>query len=312
MNIERDWMKKSEHGHMLIAGPCSAESEEQVVQISKDLVKQGVDYVRAGIWKPRTRPNSFEGIGVPALQWIQTAKEETGAKFAIEVANPNHVEQALKAGVDLLWIGARSTVNPFTVQEIAESLNGVDIPVFVKNPVNPDLALWIGALERLHNQGVTKLGAIHRGFSSFGKKKYRNDPLWQIPLELKRQFPQLPLICDPSHIAGLRSLIGSISQKALDLDYDGLIVEVHPNPDKALSDAKQQITPERFLEIRESLQGRRASSDDAEFQSHLEELRSKINIIDHDIIDALAARRKVVEEIGLYKKENDVMEHNLT
>ena len=190
MNIESDWLKKSEHGHLLIAGPCSAESEEQVVQISKDLVKQGVDYVRAGIWKPRTtRPNSFEGIGVPALQWLQTAKEETGAKYAIEVANPNHVEQALKAGIDLLWIGARSTVNPFTVQEIAESLKGVDIPVFVKNPVNPDLALWIGALERLHNQGVTKLGAIHRGFSSFGKKKYRNDPLWQIPLELKRQFP---------------------------------------------------------------------------------------------------------------------------
>lgn len=304
--MDTSWIK--EHGnHLMIAGPCSAESEDQILQISKELKEQGVDFVRAGIWKPRTRPNSFEGIGAPALQWLQTARQELGVKFAIEVANPAHVEAALEAGIDLLWIGARSTVNPFTVQEIAESLKGVDIPVLVKNPVNPDLALWIGALERLLNQDVKKLGAIHRGFSSFGKKKYRNEPLWQIPLELKRQFPTLPLICDPSHIAGLRSMIGSVSQKALDLNYDGLIIEVHPNPDKALSDAQQQITPETFSEMKKSLHVRHQSSDDELFKSKLEQLRNKINIIDHDIIDALSARRKVVEEIGLFKKENDVM-----
>ncbi len=304
--MDRSWIE--EYGHpLIIAGPCSAESEEQVINVSRSLKDQGISIIRAGIWKPRTRPNSFEGIGHAALPWLETAKKETGVKFAIEVANPGHVEQALKHGIDILWIGARSTVNPFTVQEIAESLRGVSIPVLVKNPVNPDLALWIGAIERLMNQDISKVGAIHRGFSSFGKNRYRNEPLWQIPVELKRHFPELPLICDPSHIGGRRDQIAPLSQKALDLNYDGLMIEVHPNPDKALSDAAQQITPDTFAHIRSNLHVRRATSDNEFFRSKLEELRERINSIDHDLVDTLAARHKAIEEIGIYKKENDVM-----
>ncbi len=304
--IDRSWIKKSKDEPVLIAGPCSAESEEQVLNVSRELKDIGVDYIRAGIWKPRTRPNSFEGIGAPALRWLQTARQELNMPFAVEVANPYHVEVALKHDIDVLWIGARSTVNPFTVQEIAEALRGVENPVLVKNPINPDLALWIGAIERLMNQGIEKVGAIHRGFSSFGKNKYRNEPLWQIPLELKRNFPEIPLICDPSHIGGTRNQIAPISQRALDMNYDGLMIEVHPNPDKALSDAKQQVTPERFGEIKKDLHLRHSSSDNELFRSRLEELREKIDSIDHDLITTLSARHKVIEEIGFYKKENDV------
>ncbi|MEJ2004351.1 MAG: bifunctional 3-deoxy-7-phosphoheptulonate synthase/chorismate mutase type II [Cyclobacteriaceae bacterium] len=304
--IDRSWIKKPKEEPIYIAGPCSAESEEQILNISRDLKKIGVDFIRAGIWKPRTRPNSFEGIGPAALRWLQTAKQELDMPFAVEVANPAHVELALEHDIDVLWIGARSTVNPFTVQEIAEALKGVDKPVLVKNPVNPDLALWIGAIERLLNQGIQKVGAIHRGFSSFGKNTYRNEPLWQIPLELKRNFPDIPLICDPSHIGGSRNQIAPISQRALDMNFDGLMIEVHPNPDKALSDAKQQIDPAKFEEIRNNLHLRHSSSDDELFRTRLEELREKIDSIDQDLISVLAARLKVIEEIGFYKKENDV------
>jgi chorismate mutase len=304
--IDNSWMKKDRRGPIYIAGPCSAESQEQVLEVSRELQSAGVDYIRAGIWKPRTRPNSFEGIGEPALEWIVTARKEVKMPFAIEVANPYHVELALKHDIDLLWIGARSTVNPFTVQEIAEALKGVTKPVLVKNPVNPDLALWLGAIERLMNQGITKVGAIHRGFSSFGKKTYRNEPLWQIPLELKRNFPDIILLCDPSHIGGTRDQIPIISQRALDMNYDGLMIEVHPNPDKALSDAKQQVTPESFKEIKENLHLRHSSSDNEVFRSRLEELREKIDSIDHDLLSILAARLEAIEEIGFYKKENDV------
>ncbi|MCA6074170.1 bifunctional 3-deoxy-7-phosphoheptulonate synthase/chorismate mutase type II [Fulvivirga sedimenti] len=304
--MDQSWIKEYSHP-LFIAGPCSAESEEQVLNVTRALKNQGINIIRAGIWKPRTRPNSFEGIGHAALPWLELAKKETGVKFAIEVANPSHVEQALKHNIDILWIGARSTVNPFTVQEIAESLKGITIPVLVKNPVNPDLALWIGAIERLLNQDIQKVGAIHRGFSSFGKQRYRNEPLWQIPVELKRHFPELPLICDPSHIGGRRDQIAPLSQKALDLNYDGLMIEVHPNPDKALSDAAQQVTPEAFAQIRQNLHVRRATSDNELFRSKLEELRERINSIDHDLVDTLAARQKAIEEIGIYKKENDVM-----
>jgi len=304
--IDRSWIPTEKDKPVLIAGPCSAESEEQVLNISRTLKDAGVDYIRAGIWKPRTRPNSFEGIGAAALPWLERARREVDIPFAIEVANPTHVELALRHGIDLLWIGARSTVNPFTVQEIAEALRGVDNPVLVKNPVNPDLALWIGAIERLLNQGIEKVGAIHRGFSSFGKNTYRNEPLWQLPLELKRHFPDIPLLCDPSHIGGVREQIAPISQRALDMNYDGLMIEVHPNPDKALSDARQQVTPDQFIQIKENLHLRHSSSEDELFRSRLESLREKIDSIDHDLISTLAARLKVIEEIGFYKKENDV------
>lgn len=302
--IDNSWI---EDKPLFIAGPCSAESEQQVLETARALKEQGISIIRAGVWKPRTRPNSFEGIGEPALEWIASARKELGLSFAIEVANPYHVERALHYDIDVLWIGARSTVNPFTVQEIAEALRGTERPVLVKNPVNPDLALWIGAVERLMNQGITKVGAIHRGFSSFGKNTYRNEPLWQIPVELKRHFPEIPLICDPSHIGGRRDQILPISQRALDMNYDGLMIEVHPNPDKALSDSAQQVTPESFSHIRSQLHVRHRSSDNELFRTRLEELREKIDSIDHDLISALSARQKAIEEIGFYKKENDVL-----
>jgi chorismate mutase len=302
--IESLWAEKREH--VVIAGPCSAETEEQLMSSARAIAAQGIKVVRTGVWKPRTRPNTFEGIGTPALQWINNIKKEIDIQFAIEVATAQHVELALKYDVDVLWIGARTTVNPFTVQEIADALKGVDKPILIKNPINPDLALWIGAIERISNAGITKLGAIHRGFSSHRHSKYRNEPLWQIPIELKRTFPDIPMIGDPSHISGSRMLIEEISQKALDLNYDGLMIEVHPDPDNAWSDSKQQITPARLKEILDSLQVRSATSDNALFISKLEQLREKIDEMDHELIDVIRSRMDIVKEIGHYKKENNV------
>ncbi len=292
---------------LIIAGPCSAESEEQMLETCRELKKLNkVDMLRAGVWKPRTRPNSFEGYGLKALPWLKTVKEELGLPIAVEVATPEHIEQSLKFGVDVLWLGARTTVNPFNVQDIADALKGVDIPVMIKNPVNPDLALWIGAIERIYQAGIRNIAVIHRGFSTFQKTKYRNVPNWQIPIELRTILPNMPIICDPSHITGRRDLIQSVSQKALDLDYDGLMIESHINPAVALSDAEQQVTPERLGEILNELEVRNNQSSNVEFLSHLEELRTKIDELDHELIETLAARIRLVEKVGEFKKENNV------
>ncbi|MDA0196454.1 MAG: bifunctional 3-deoxy-7-phosphoheptulonate synthase/chorismate mutase type II [Bacteroidetes bacterium] len=291
---------------MIISGPCSAESEEQLLETCQGLKNEGIEIMRAGIWKPRTRPNNFEGHGATALDWVAQVKKELNVKFAVEVANPQHVELSLKAGVDILWIGARSTVNPFTVQEIADALRGVDIPVLIKNPINPDLALWLGAFERINNVGITKLGAIHRGFSSLQESQYRNVPAWRIPIELKSKFPELPILCDPSHICGNRELLLDISQKALDLNYDGLIIESHRDPDNAWSDASQQVTPKRLGEIVRALKIKAMTSDNSDFINILEELREQIDESDRDILESLARRMSLVEKIGEYKKSNDV------
>jgi len=291
----------------IVAGPCSAETPEQLIETAK-LLKQThkIDALRAGIWKPRTRPNGFEGKGIEALKWIKDVKAETGLPFATEVGSAMHVEVALKYGCDILWIGARTTVNPFSVQEIADALKGVDITVLVKNPMNPDLNLWIGGLERIYNAGITKLGAIHRGFSSFEKSKFRNTPNWQIPLELRRQFPNIPLFCDPSHIGGSRDLIFDISQRALDLNYDGLIIESHIDPDNAWSDASQQVTPARLSEILSELKVKNTSSDNIEFTTQLDILRTKINNLDRELVEGLATRMALSEKIGEYKRDNNV------
>ncbi len=290
---------------ILIAGPCSAESEEQVLGTAKILSGNGVKIFRAGIWKPRTRPNAFEGVGSEGLKWLKLVKEETGMLTSTEVANVKHVYEALKNGIDILWIGARTSANPFAVQDIADSLKGVDIPVLVKNPVNPDVELWIGALERINNAGITQLGAIHRGFSTYDKTLFRNDPQWQIPIELRRRIPQLPIITDPSHICGNRQLLYDVSQKAMDLNFDGLIIESHINPDKALSDAKQQITP---LELRELIDRLILRDPGSEFQVELSlaELREEIDKLDDKIINIFEKRMKVVEEIGKHKKDNNL------
>src|SRR5476651_1945186 len=265
----------------LIAGPCSAETEEQLVATAHLLAATGkVSALRAGIWKPRTRPGEFEGIGSIGLQWLKRAKDETGLPTAVEVANAKHVEEALAAGVDILWVGARSTVNPFTVQEIADALRGVDVPVMVKNPVNPDLSLWIGAIERINQAGITKLAAIHRGFSSYEKTAFSNEPMWDIAINLKTLAPDLPLICDPSHISGYRDLIGYISQKALDLDMQGLVIESHIDPSVAWTDAKQQVTPAALAQIIAHLALRKPEISSAEVKDALSELRSKIDKID--------------------------------
>lgn len=291
---------------VIISGPCSAESEEQVMETCRRLAKHKVDILRAGIWKPRTRPNCFEGIGSPALKWLKQAGQETGLPVTVEVANVKHVYEALRMGIDVLWIGARTTVNPFAVQEIADALRGVDIPVMVKNPVNPDLALWIGAMERLNSAGITKLAAIHRGFSSYGETRYRNSPQWDIPIELKRRLPDMPIICDPSHICGRRDILQAVSQKAMDLNFDGLMIESHITPSKALSDAKQQVVPERCGEIIDSLVLRDPSKDDAVLMNTLEDLRDEINTVDAEIVEVLAKRMRIVDEIGRVKKENGI------
>ncbi|MEK7432263.1 MAG: bifunctional 3-deoxy-7-phosphoheptulonate synthase/chorismate mutase type II [Cyanobacteriota bacterium] len=291
---------------ILISGPCSAESAEQVMETCVNLAKYNVNMLRAGVWKPRTRPNNFEGHGTPALEWIVNAGKATNLPVTIEVATAKHVMEALEAGIDVLWIGARTTVNPFAVQEIADALKGVDIPVMVKNPINPDLELWLGAFERLNNSGITKLAAIHRGFSSYEKGKYRNEPHWEIPIELKRRFPELRLICDPSHITGDRQYLLEVSQEAMDLNYDGLMIESHRDPSVALSDAKQQLTPDALGEMMKKIVLRKVSTENAQFNNKLEELRSKINKIDDQIVDILSERMKVARDIGTYKKENNI------
>jgi len=287
----------------VIAGPCSAESEDQVMLTAKQLAEKGCHMFRAGIWKPRTKPGGFEGNGEAALPWLAEVKKETGMLTSTEVATPEHVELALKYGVDVLWVGARTTANPFAVQALADSLKGVDVPVLVKNPVNPDLELWIGALERLNQAGITRLGAIHRGFSSYDKKIYRNLPMWQIPIELRRRYPNLPLVCDPSHISGRRDLIAPLCQQAMDLGFDGLVVESHCNPDEAWSDAKQQVTPEVLDYILSLLVIR----DDAMTTEGITQLRHQIDELDNQLMDLLAKRMRVCREIGQYKKE-----HNMT
>ena len=292
---------------VIISGPCSAETEDQMVATAKQIAATGkVHALRAGIWKPRTRPGQYEGAGEEGLKWLIQAKKETGLPVTTEVANAAHVEACLKAGVDILWVGARTTVNPFSVQEIADSLKGVDVPVMVKNPVNPDLELWIGALERLNKAGITKLAAIHRGFSSFEKGPFRNAPMWDMSIELKTRIPELDIICDPSHIAGSRDLIALISQKALDLDMVGLMIESHINPDAAWSDAKQQVTPASLAKIIDGLVVRAVNSDNKMFKDTLSILREQIDQLDDEIMQKLSARMKISEKIGQYKKENNV------
>lgn len=288
---------------LLIAGPCSAETEDQIIKSARELKKIGTNIFRAGIWKPRTRPNSFEGVGSIGLEWMQNVKKETGMLTTVEVANVKHVYEALRAGIDVLWIGARTTANPFAIQEIADALKGVDMPVFVKNPINPDVELWIGAIERLEKTGLKRIGAIHRGFSGYDHSIYRNPPQWQIPIELKRKLPDIPLICDPSHIGGKRELIQSISQKALDLNYDGLMIESHPDPDNAWSDAKQQVTPETLDIIIESLVVRQVNPKGVSLET-LEDLRFKIDKLDNEILDIVQKRMQVSKLIGKYKKQN--------
>jgi chorismate mutase len=291
---------------LVLAGPCSAETEEQVMETARQLKEQGIKIYRAGIWKPRTRPNTFEGVGREGLPWLRRVKEELGMFVATEVANVNHVFESLKYGIDILWIGARTTANPFAVQEIADALKGVDIPVLIKNPVNPDVELWIGALERLNQAGIRKLAAVHRGFSTYGKSFYRNDPHWQIPIELKRQIPNLPIITDPSHICGNREMLFEVSQEAMDLNFDGLIIESHMNPDKALSDASQQITPLELKAMLNNLVLRKANVDNAVVAHTLEDLRRQIDKYDDRLIDVLDSRMKVADKIGKYKKDNNI------
>lgn len=288
---------------LVIAGPCSAETEEQVMNTARQLAANGIKIMRAGIWKPRTKPGGFEGVGADGLAWLKKVKQETGMYVATEVATQKHVYEALKYGMDMLWIGARTTANPFAVQEIAEALQGVDIPVLVKNPVNPDLELWIGALERLSAVGLTKIGAIHRGFSSYDKTVYRNVPQWHIPIELKRRLPDLPIICDPSHIGGNRELIEPLSQQAMDLNFEGLIIETHCNPDAAWSDAKQQVTPARLKEIIAGLVIR----DTKVTTEDLKDLRKQIDELDQSLLELLSKRMRVSREIGTYKKEHDMV-----
>jgi chorismate mutase len=291
---------------LLIAGPCSAESPEQLLSTAMALKKSGIHVLRAGIWKPRTRPGFFEGVGEQGLKWFKDAGNEAGLRTATEVAQPEHVELCLKQNIDLLWIGARTTVDPFAVAAIADSLKGVDIPVMVKNPVNPDIDLWIGALERVSNAGIKKIAAIHRGFSTYRKATYRNPPLWRIPIELRRRVPLLPIICDPSHLAGSAELIQTVAQTAIDLQFDGLMIEVHPDPPSALSDRNQQLTPEQFDLLLKSLDWKNAHSSDLVFNQRLVACRNEIDQIDYKIIDLLATRMSVVEQIANLKKENHI------
>ena len=294
----------------IIAGPCSAETEEQVMQTVKRLVAatDRVSMIRAGAWKPRTRPNSFEGVGAIGLPWIKNAGRAVGLPVSVEVANSGHVELALKNEIDVLWIGARTTVSPFIVQEIAESLRGVDIPVMIKNPVNPDLELWLGAIERFTAVGIKKIAAIHRGFSTYEKSSYRNPPMWEIPIELRRRYPQIPIIVDPSHMGGTRELIQPLSQQAMDMGFEGLMIETHINPDKAWSDAKQQVTPERLAEILDQIVVRQPHLL-SDYHHELYELRSKIDRIDSYIIEMLSERMGISEQIGKFKKETGLAIH---
>ena len=289
----------------IVSGPCSCETEEQMMETAQRLKHQGINALRAGIWKPRTRPGMFEGIGREGLQWLVNAAKEIELPATVEVATGQHVEDALKAGIDILWVGARTTVNPFSVQEVADALKGVDIPVMVKNPINPDLQLWMGGIERINKAGIKRLGAIHRGFSSYEKTKYRNKPMWELPIELRRLNPELPIIVDPSHICGKRDLIPSVAQKALDLDFDGLMIESHRDPDNAWSDASQQVTPERLGEIIRALVVRHSALDHKE-EDVLHTLRQQIDRIDNYMLEIMAERMFIARQIGEFKRDNGI------
>ena len=308
MNIQslNTWITK-DNEPLIVAGPCGAETESQILETAKELSEiKSVKLFRAGIWKPRTRPNAFEGVGEPGLFWLTKVQKQFGLKTTVEVANAQHTELALKHGVDVLWIGARTTGNPFSVQEIADVLKGVDIPVFIKNPIHADLQLWLGAIERLSIAGITKLAAIHRGFHYAGKTKYRNKPLWEIAIELKTLLPDLPIICDPSHICGNRELIQGVAQKALDLGMNGLMIESHIDPSVALSDAQQQITPSALKELLDQLVYRKTTSQNPECLDKLMQFRNMINEVDDELINVLKKRRSIIEQIGHYKKEHDI------
>ena len=303
----RTWLDDYQLNHpLVIAGPCSAETEDQVLKIAHELKNSDVSIFRAGIWKPRTRPGGFEGVGEIGLKWLQKAKAETGLLMATEVATAAHVKLALGHDIDVLWIGARTTVNPFAVQEIADALQGTDKIVLLKNPVNPDLSLWIGGLERLYNANIKKLGVIHRGFSTYEKTKYRNNPEWQIAIDMQNRFPDLPLICDPSHITGKRDMIQEVSQQALDLNYDGLIIETHIDPDNAWSDAAQQVTPATLKQMFINLRVRKVSDDESEYNQKMAKLRMQIDEFDGKLLEILGNRMKVADKIGLLKKEKNV------
>ena len=303
----RTWLDDFNLNHpLVIAGPCSAETEDQVLKIAHDLKDTDVSVYRAGIWKPRTRPGMFEGVGAIGLKWLDKVKKETGLLTATEVANSSHVKLALEYDIDILWIGARSTVSPFIVQEIADALKGTDKIVLVKNPVNPDLALWLGGIERLYSANIKKLGVIHRGFSTYEKSKYRNNPEWQLPIELQNRFPDIPLICDPSHIAGRRDILQDISQTALDLNFDGLMIETHIDPDNAWSDAAQQITPSVLVKMMNDLKIRTLTSEEADYKNQLNTLRTQIDVIDHGLLETLGKRMKVAVSIGKLKKQKNV------
>ena len=292
---------------LIISGPCSAETEEQVIQTATRLAATGkVDILRAGIWKPRTRPGSFEGIGTKGLPWLQQAKKESGLPVAVEVATAKQVEDALHFGVDVLWIGARTTVNPFSVQDVADALKGADVPVLIKNPINPDLELWIGAVERVANAGIKNIGLNHRGFSSYGNTEYRNSPMWHLAIEMKRRNPGMLLINDPSHICGRRDILMDVAQKAIDLDFDGLIIESHIDPDNAWSDAKQQVTPERLGEMIGSIVWRTEDIDSEELHAVMEKMRQQINQLDDELLQLIGQRMKVADKIGQYKKDNNI------
>lgn len=295
------------HSPLIIAGPCSAETEEQVLQTCIRLAKtEKVNILRAGIWKPRTKPGSFEGIGSKALPWLQEAKKITELPIAIEVATAKHVEEAMRYNIDVLWIGARTTVNPFSVQAIADALRGVTVPVFIKNPTNPDVELWMGAVERMAQVGLLQIGLIHRGFSVYGNTEYRNAPVWSLAIEMKRRLPNMLMLCDPSHIAGRRDMLQAVAQRAIDLNMDGLMIETHIDPDNALSDAQQQITPEALLKLLNQLQWRTALSEGQNFVTALQKLREQIDYIDDELLMLLSQRMQVADKIGLYKKENNV------
>jgi chorismate mutase len=301
--VQEKWNKRP----LIIAGPCSAETEEQVLATAQRLANTGkIDLLRAGIWKPRTKPGMFEGIGTKGLPWLQQAKKFTGLPTTVEVATAKQVEDALTFEVDVLWIGARTTVNPFSVQEVADALRGVDVPVLIKNPINPDLELWSGAVERVARAGVKKIGLIHRGFSSYGNTEYRNAPMWHLAIEMKRRNPDMMIINDPSHICGRRDILMDVAQKAIDLDFDGLMIESHIDPDNAWSDAKQQITPERLAEMLDSIIWRKEDINSEEFHAALEKLRQQINHLDDELMQILSQRMKIAEKIGEYKKNNNI------
>ncbi len=301
--VQEKWNKRP----LIISGPCSAETEDQVMETAARLAKTGkVDVLRAGIWKPRTKPGLFEGIGTKGLPWLLQAKKMTGLPTTVEVATAKHVQDALQFDVDILWIGARTTVNPFSVQEIADALRGVQIPVLIKNPINPDLELWCGGIERLQKSGLNQIGMIHRGFSSYGNTEFRNAPMWHLPIEMKRRFPEMLLVCDPSHICGNRTMLQSVAQKSIDLDFGGLMLESHIDPDNAWSDAKQQVTPERLAEIINALVWRYENTDVKEFITALASLREQINQVDDELLALLGQRMKIADRIGSYKKDNNI------